>query len=255
MSVRIMNWAWHDPATEHLRGNAAMALLALADIADDEGYVVYARGSKRSQEALARKARMSVATFRRMTADLVEQGFLEVTRESPRSENEYRVIVTAQSERSQVSGQVVGSERSDRSPVSGRTSYRRSDVSDVGDTALKRGTRIPDQFVVTAEMWAWATEKCPLVDARRSTEMFVNHWRAKTGRDATKKDWPATWRNWLLRDQSSAEVRRPAQTTFAQQKQGNMLDLVGRLQSEEEVTRAQVGSGEAAGVLSIGRGA
>lgn len=98
-----MNWAWHDPATEHLRGNAAMALLALADIADDEGYVVYARGSKRSQEALARKARMSVATFRRMTADLVEQGFLEVTRESPRSENEYRVIVTAQSERSQVS--------------------------------------------------------------------------------------------------------------------------------------------------------
>lgn len=25
---------------------------------------------------------------------------------------------------------------------------------------------------------------------------FRNHWVAKTGKDATKRDWKATWENW-----------------------------------------------------------
>lgn len=72
-----------------------------------------------------------------------------------------------------------------------------------GDAALnsprtKRGTRIPADFAVTPEMVAWATERCPQVDGRLETEKFVNHWRGKSGKDATKVDWPATWRNWML---------------------------------------------------------
>jgi len=69
----------------------------------------------------------------------------------------------------------------------------------------KRGTRIPDPFTVTPDMVAWARERCPLVDGARSTERFINHFTAKTGRDATKLDWTATWRNWLLKDQQDAE--------------------------------------------------
>lgn len=65
----------------------------------------------------------------------------------------------------------------------------------------KRATRIPDNFVVDADMAAWARERCPLVDGRTSTERFINYWSAKSGKDATKLDWPATWRNWLLNDQ------------------------------------------------------
>lgn len=64
--------------------------------------------------------------------------------------------------------------------------------------AAKRGTRIPDEFAVTPEMVAWAVEHCPEVDGRTETQKFVNYWQAKTGKDATKLDWPATWRNWLL---------------------------------------------------------
>ena len=63
----------------------------------------------------------------------------------------------------------------------------------------KRGTRIPDDFHVTADMVTWARERCPHVDGRLETEKFVNYWRAKTGKDATKLDWEATWRNWMLR--------------------------------------------------------
>jgi len=37
------------------------------------------------------------------------------------------------------------------------------------------------------------------VDGRRETEKFRNYWRAKTGQSATKLDWEATWRNWMLK--------------------------------------------------------
>jgi hypothetical protein len=62
----------------------------------------------------------------------------------------------------------------------------------------KRGTRIPDDFRVTEEMVAWATDRVPHIDGRLETEKFINYWRAKTGTAATKLDWAATWRNWML---------------------------------------------------------
>lgn len=68
-----------------------------------------------------------------------------------------------------------------------------------GVVARKRGTRIPDPFVVTGDMRRWAADNCPAVDVDRSTTKFVNHFRAAT-RNATKLDWPATWRNWLMND-------------------------------------------------------
>jgi hypothetical protein len=71
----------------------------------------------------------------------------------------------------------------------------------------KRGTRIPDDFHVTEDMVAWARDRVPHVDGRTETEKFVNFWRAKTGKDATKLDWPATWRNWMLNAKSSTPLR------------------------------------------------
>lgn len=85
--------------------------------------------------------------------------------------------------------------------------------------AAKRGTRIPEPFIVTAEMRSWAAEHAGLVDVDRSTMKFVNYWRAKTGQAATKLDWPRTWQNWLLSDQEKAEARpkRMTPTERAQQ--------------------------------------
>lgn len=74
-----------------------------------------------------------------------------------------------------------------------------------------RGTRLPTDFAVTAEMVDWARERVPHVDGRLETEKFINHWRSKTGRDATKLDWAATWRNWML----NAAERMPARASPA----------------------------------------
>lgn len=69
----------------------------------------------------------------------------------------------------------------------------------VSSGARKRGTRLPDPFPVTPEMAAWARENAPLANAR-DHEQFCDYWRAKTGKDATKLDWVATWRNWMRRE-------------------------------------------------------
>lgn len=61
----------------------------------------------------------------------------------------------------------------------------------------KKGTRLPEPFFLTKDMIEWATLKRPGIDLTEETEKFVNYWRAKTGRDACKLDWLATWQNWI----------------------------------------------------------
>ena len=68
--------------------------------------------------------------------------------------------------------------------------------------AAKRGARIPDPFVLTAEMRAWAAEECPGVDVQAVTREFVDYWRGVPGQRGCKLDWPATWRN-RVRDKAS----------------------------------------------------
>jgi hypothetical protein len=62
-----------------------------------------------------------------------------------------------------------------------------------------RGTRIPPGFTVTGEMAEWARNETPFVDTRLEFAKFTDYWRAATGARATKRDWQATWRNWLRR--------------------------------------------------------
>jgi hypothetical protein len=60
-----------------------------------------------------------------------------------------------------------------------------------------RGTRLPEPFLVTAEMRAWYREHIGAqVDGQREHEKFVDYWRAN---GKAMKDWPATWRNWMRR--------------------------------------------------------
>jgi hypothetical protein len=63
-----------------------------------------------------------------------------------------------------------------------------------------RGTRIPADFAkqITEDMVAWAKQRAPHVNGKLETEKFVNHWTAASGTTATKRDWKAAWRNWLL---------------------------------------------------------
>lgn len=91
---------------------------------------------------------------------------------------------------------------------SGASSASPPDATSTPANGSKRGTRIPDDFAVTPAMVEWATNRCPHIDGRLETEKFINYWQAKSGKDATKLDWVATWRNWML----NAAQRAPTST-------------------------------------------
>jgi hypothetical protein len=71
---------------------------------------------------------------------------------------------------------------------------------------LKRGARIPDEFMVSAAMRAWAATSAPNVDVDRVTLKFVDYWRSTT-KNATKVDWVATWRVWLMNESDRTQAK------------------------------------------------
>lgn len=76
-----------------------------------------------------------------------------------------------------------------------------SQAPHTGATAPKtRGTRLPDRFLLTADMRSWAAANTPGVDVRAETEAFCDYWRAVPGAKGCKLDWPATWRNWMRQE-------------------------------------------------------
>lgn len=58
-----------------------------------------------------------------------------------------------------------------------------------------RGSRIPDPFMLTAEMRSWAALEAPHVDLEHATREFCDYWRSLPGQRGRKLDWVATWRN------------------------------------------------------------
>lgn len=60
---------------------------------------------------------------------------------------------------------------------------------------------------MSGELRAWAAERAPAVDLDIEHERFCNYW---WGSGKTKRDWPATWRTWMLGEQQRANQRHPA---------------------------------------------
>lgn len=75
-------------------------------------------------------------------------------------------------------------------------------------TQKKRATRLPDDWRPDREYW----ESAQLIKTDLTQEWFVqvahkfkDYWIAKSGKDATKADWLATWRNWIRREVENAK--------------------------------------------------
>jgi uncharacterized protein YdaU (DUF1376 family) len=74
----------------------------------------------------------------------------------------------------------------------------------------RRGTRLPDDWTPGDSGFAFAAQQ-GLTNGRAQVEAdkFRDFWRAKTGADACKADWQATWRNWVRRAAEEQARRSP----------------------------------------------
>lgn len=70
-----------------------------------------------------------------------------------------------------------------------------------GNPTAKRGTRLPADWTPSDADFEFAQSQ-GISNARiiEIADSFRDYWTAKTGKDATKLDWPATWRNWIRRE-------------------------------------------------------
>lgn len=71
-----------------------------------------------------------------------------------------------------------------------------------------KGSRLPSDWVPSEIDRAYAVKQgfsAPAVE--RIAEKFRNYWTAKTGKAATKLDWSATWRNWVIEEAERRGVK------------------------------------------------
>jgi hypothetical protein len=62
-----------------------------------------------------------------------------------------------------------------------------------------RGMRLPAGWEPSTELIRYAlAQGFSLGDVEVQAEKFKNYWLAKAGASAVKRDWGATWRNWIL---------------------------------------------------------
>ena len=66
----------------------------------------------------------------------------------------------------------------------------------------KRGSRLPQDWVLSKSMGDWATQERPDLDVRQVAEQFKDYWAAQAGQKGVKLDWDATWRNWVRNTKS-----------------------------------------------------
>lgn len=64
----------------------------------------------------------------------------------------------------------------------------------------RRGSRLPPDWSPGETGFAFAASQgLPNGKAQAELDKFRDYWTAKTGSDAVKADWQATWRNWVRR--------------------------------------------------------
>jgi hypothetical protein len=76
---------------------------------------------------------------------------------------------------------------------------------------VKKSTRLQEDWEPTQEYWDAAVLICNELNIdlrprlKQIAHKFKDYWIAKSGKDATKQNWLATWRNWIRREAENAK--------------------------------------------------
>lgn len=74
---------------------------------------------------------------------------------------------------------------------------------------LSQGSRIPADWQPDEVLLAWAKAERPDLNLAQTVDSFRDYWIGKSGKDATKTDWPATFRNWVRREKAQPISANP----------------------------------------------
>lgn len=200
MSVRVSTWVWHETTA---RGSDLLVLLALADIADDDGSCWPKVG------VLSDKVRLDRATVQRRLKALIDGGLVERV-ERPGSSNLYRVLVPWSDGEGvpQIAAPGVphgrgggAAQARHRVPHGCGTepSLNRQDTSAGPSPRRKPERALPEDWKPTAKHAALASERG--VDLSSEAFRFRAHAAAN---DRRQRDWGAAFTMWLSKARPDA---------------------------------------------------
>ncbi len=205
MSFQAATWAVDQEVDSP---TAKFVLVLLANYADADGFTFV------GQATLARDASMSKRSVVRHMAALESAGLIRRSRRfredgTRSSDGVYLSLSGVQNQPSDnlTSGQNVQgpSDTSGRDQVPNchrinlpEEQSANSKLLRVAPKKADRGSRLPDDWVLPADWMAFAlTEGLSENDARNQAYKFKDYWLGVAGARGVKRDWMATWRNWI----------------------------------------------------------
>ena len=69
-----------------------------------------------------------------------------------------------------------------------------------GETSLSKGRRMYDSWELPDEWAAWAKQERPDLNIEEVSKIFKDYYLGVSGKSGIKRDWQATWRNWVRRE-------------------------------------------------------
>lgn len=98
-------------------------------------------------------------------------------------------------------------------------------------SSVARASRLPKDWYPSEEEATFCRTERPDLNVQQVANEFRDYWTARPGKDGTKLDWTATWRNWVRRQRGS-EGRSPP-SNFQDRNDATIAALTGRDRSYE----------------------
>jgi hypothetical protein len=106
--------------------------------------------------------------------------------------------------------QVTSKQPTDNQQVTTKQECNNLRIEELNKKQTANASRLPVDWVLNDVDRKYCETKRPDLNPNDIAEQFKNYWIAKSGKDATKLDWSATWRNWVLNQkQTFSQKNKP----------------------------------------------
>jgi len=212
MSTTVMAACW----PLQLPPTPKAVLISLADNANDHGVCWPSLSTICQRTCFGRTAVIEAVRY------LEDNGFLLADRSNGRH-TKYQVVprldlfeLPKAVRQPDQSGRRTGS-GGERPPSASRTgpvreadTNRKEPSKEKSNSDSKRGSRLPEGWVPSEELKAWAKHEHPTVDVAKAAKGFVDYWIGVSGSRGLKLDWDATFRNRIRDlDEGSSQSSTP----------------------------------------------
>lgn len=200
MSIQAMNWAIESRVGEP---TLKILLMMIANYVPPYEISCYPK-----QDLLAFDTEISVRTIRRSLQKLAALGWIKIENRTRADGGKSSNLITLIGFTPPVAptGQNGLSLRPPICPhpsdnkVAGANESKSNQESIGKVTPSQSGTRIPDNWQLTADLGNYGRSKgLTRNEVLNEAEKFINYWRSAAGAKARKVDWDLTWKGWIQR--------------------------------------------------------